>query len=149
MDVASLIPQMDIGQSINIQRSDGKKRQRLNTLTTRLQAKKPVTMYEACIWCRWLYVGARCSSAGRVHEAAITSVDEDKLLVAVEWFENGETKGKEVSTYCCTGLYLEISFCISPSHLYQEMVILCSVWVSESVVSVATIVLCGRATLYM
>lgn len=36
------------------------------------------------------------STLGRVHEAAITSVDEDRLVVAVEWFENGETKGKEV-----------------------------------------------------
>ena len=36
------------------------------------------------------------STIGRVHEAAITSVDEDRLVVAVEWFENGETKGKEV-----------------------------------------------------
>ena len=35
-------------------------------------------------------------TAGRVHAAAITSVDEEKRFVSVEWFENGETKGKEV-----------------------------------------------------
>ena len=50
--------------------------------------------------------------SGRVHEAAITSVDEDRLLVSVEWFENGETKGKEVCVSnfkgCHGGLYLEL-----------------------------------------
>ena len=35
-------------------------------------------------------------SAGRVHEAAVTSVDEERRVVCVEWFEDGETKGKEV-----------------------------------------------------
>ena len=35
-------------------------------------------------------------SVGRTHAAAITSVDEERRVVSVEWFENGETKGKEV-----------------------------------------------------
>lgn len=66
----------------------------------------------------WLRLTVRFS--GRVHEAAITSVDEDRLIVAVEWFENGETKGKEVSKYPTVytvlvsrnivGLYLELSW---------------------------------------
>lgn len=47
-------------------------------------------------------------------------MDEDRLIVAVEWFENGETKGKEVSKYPTVytvlvrrnivGLYLELSW---------------------------------------
>jgi kinesin family protein 2/24 len=35
-------------------------------------------------------------SVGRTHAAAITSVDEERRVVSVEWFENGETKGKEI-----------------------------------------------------
>lgn len=47
-------------------------------------------------------------------------MDEERLIVAVEWFENGETKGKEVSKYPTVytvlvsrnivGLYLELSW---------------------------------------
>ena len=33
---------------------------------------------------------------GRVHGAAVSGIDTDRRIVAVEWFENGETKGKEV-----------------------------------------------------
>ena len=100
MDVASLIPQMDIGQSINIQRSDGKGKNCLNALPTSLQAREPVAMLKVVVF-YW--------DSGRVHEAAITSVDEERLIVAVEWFENGETKGKEVSnpsTRTCTNLVI-------------------------------------------
>ena len=39
---------------------------------------------------------------GRIHQAAISGIDTERCFVAVEWFENNETKGKEVS-----GLYLE------------------------------------------
>ncbi len=34
---------------------------------------------------------------GRVHAAAVSSIDEKKKFVSVEWFEHEETKGKEVS----------------------------------------------------
>lgn len=34
---------------------------------------------------------------GRVHSAVISSLNADTRSVTVEWFENGETKGKEVS----------------------------------------------------
>lgn len=44
-----------------------------------------------------------CVSPGRVHAAAISGIDTGKCYVAVEWFENNETKGKEVSV-----LYLEL-----------------------------------------
>ena len=33
---------------------------------------------------------------GRVHAAAITGIDTKKKVAAVEWYENGETKGKEI-----------------------------------------------------
>lgn len=36
---------------------------------------------------------------GRVHAAAVSGIDSDKCFVAVEWFENEETKGKEVSAH--------------------------------------------------
>lgn len=48
--------------------------------------------------CIWIILHSRLPNTGRVHEAAITSVDEERRFVSVEWFENGETKGKEVST---------------------------------------------------
>ena len=34
---------------------------------------------------------------GRVHDATVSGIDSGKDLVSVEWFERGETKGKEVS----------------------------------------------------
>ena len=43
---------------------------------------------EVCVYCL-------CS--GRVHGAAVSGIDTDRGIVAVEWFEKGETKGKEVS----------------------------------------------------
>ena len=33
---------------------------------------------------------------GRVHKASISDIDKERLFVSVEWFESGETKGKEV-----------------------------------------------------
>ncbi|KFD68806.1 hypothetical protein M514_02721 [Trichuris suis] len=36
-------------------------------------------------------------SDGRVHKALISSVSEEEQSVSVEWFENGETKGKSVT----------------------------------------------------
>ena len=33
---------------------------------------------------------------GRVHGAAVSGIDTDRRIVSVEWFEKGETKGKEV-----------------------------------------------------
>ncbi|XP_071886710.1 kinesin-like protein KIF2A isoform X11 [Anas platyrhynchos] len=34
-------------------------------------------------------------SDGRIHQAMVTSLNEDNESVTVEWFENGDTKGKE------------------------------------------------------
>ena len=36
---------------------------------------------------------------GLVHDASVTGIDSVKGLVSVEWYENGETKGKEVRFY--------------------------------------------------
>lgn len=33
---------------------------------------------------------------GRIHQAMVTSLNEDNESVTVEWIENGDTKGKEV-----------------------------------------------------
>ena len=35
--------------------------------------------------------------AGRVHSAVVSGINADTRSVTVEWFEKGETKGKEVS----------------------------------------------------
>ena len=35
---------------------------------------------------------------GRIHSAVISSVNNESRSVTVEWFERGETKGKEVGT---------------------------------------------------
>ncbi|XP_031705220.1 kinesin-like protein KIF2A [Anarrhichthys ocellatus] len=36
-------------------------------------------------------------SDGRIHQAMVTSLNEDNESVTVEWIENGDTKGKEVN----------------------------------------------------
>jgi hypothetical protein len=36
------------------------------------------------------------SHLGRIHQAMVTSLNEDNESVTVEWIENGDTKGKEV-----------------------------------------------------
>jgi hypothetical protein len=65
---------LSIGQSILIKRSDG--------MVSNLAY--PIHTLVVCV-------------PGRVHAAAISGIDSDKCFVAVEWFENNETKGKEVS----------------------------------------------------
>ena len=36
-------------------------------------------------------------SAGRIHSAVVSGINPETRSVTVEWFERGETKGKEVS----------------------------------------------------
>lgn len=36
---------------------------------------------------------------GRIHQAMVTSLNEDNESVTVEWIENGDTKGKEVNQH--------------------------------------------------
>lgn len=40
-----------------------------------------------------------CLLPGRIHQAMVTSLNEDNESVTVEWIENGDTKGKEVSLF--------------------------------------------------
>ena len=70
-----------LGVNVNIQRSDG--------MTQYMQASvDPIT---SCV-----FTLVRPCPTGRVHLAAITSIDLERKVVAVEWYEGGETKGKEV-----------------------------------------------------
>uniref|UniRef100_A0AAY4D280 Kinesin-like protein n=1 Tax=Denticeps clupeoides TaxID=299321 RepID=A0AAY4D280_9TELE len=39
--------------------------------------------------------------SGRIHQAMVTSLNEDNESVTVEWIENGDTKGKEVMLPAC------------------------------------------------
>lgn len=34
---------------------------------------------------------------GRIHQAMVTSMNDENESVTVEWIENGDTKGKEVN----------------------------------------------------
>uniref|UniRef100_A0A8C9TQB0 Kinesin-like protein n=1 Tax=Scleropages formosus TaxID=113540 RepID=A0A8C9TQB0_SCLFO len=48
----------------------------------------------------------RVKSFGRIHQAMVTSLNEDNESVTVEWIENGDTKGKEID--------LESIFALNP-----------------------------------
>uniref|UniRef100_A0A8C2JEJ5 Kinesin-like protein n=2 Tax=Cyprinus carpio TaxID=7962 RepID=A0A8C2JEJ5_CYPCA len=41
---------------------------------------------------------------GRIHQAMVTSLNEDNESVTVEWIENGDTKGKEIDLECIFSL---------------------------------------------
>uniref|UniRef100_A0A673LV37 Kinesin-like protein n=1 Tax=Sinocyclocheilus rhinocerous TaxID=307959 RepID=A0A673LV37_9TELE len=43
-------------------------------------------------------------SDGRIHQAMVTSLNEDNESVTVEWIENGDTKGKEIDLECIFSL---------------------------------------------
>ena len=46
-------------------------------------------------------------SNGRIHSAVVSGVNPDSLSVTVEWFEGGETKGKEVESLIDVQLHSE------------------------------------------
>uniref|UniRef100_A0A8C7NZ64 Kinesin-like protein n=1 Tax=Oncorhynchus mykiss TaxID=8022 RepID=A0A8C7NZ64_ONCMY len=52
--------------------------------------------------------------AGRIHQAMVTSLNEDNESVTVEWIENGDTKGKEID--------LESIFALNPDVAPEEEV---------------------------
>ncbi|XP_057687728.1 kinesin-like protein KIF2A isoform X2 [Corythoichthys intestinalis] len=54
-------------------------------------------------------------SDGRIHEAMVTSLNEDNESVTVEWVENGDTKGKEID--------LESIFALNPDVGPEEEII--------------------------
>lgn len=45
----------------------------------------------------WIIVPLNIHLVGRVHSAIIRSVNEKNSVITVEWYEKGESKGKEVS----------------------------------------------------
>ncbi|KAI2660252.1 Kinesin-like protein KIF2A [Labeo rohita] len=51
-------------------------------------------------------------SDGRIHQAMVTSLNEDNESVTVEWIENGDTKGKEID--------LESIFALNPDIAPEE-----------------------------
>ncbi|XP_071437849.1 kinesin-like protein KIF2A isoform X2 [Pithys albifrons albifrons] len=51
-------------------------------------------------------------SDGRIHQAMVTSLNEDNESVTVEWIENGDTKGKEID--------LESIFSLNPDLAHDE-----------------------------
>uniref|UniRef100_A0A8C8M9U3 Kinesin-like protein n=2 Tax=Oncorhynchus tshawytscha TaxID=74940 RepID=A0A8C8M9U3_ONCTS len=53
--------------------------------------------------------------AGRIHQAMVTSLNEDNESVTVEWIENGDTKGKEID--------LESIFALNPDVAPEEEVV--------------------------
>ncbi|XP_069078681.1 kinesin-like protein KIF2A isoform X2 [Pleurodeles waltl] len=52
------------------------------------------------------------SGEGRIHQAMVTSLNEDNESVTVEWIENGDTKGKEID--------LESIFALNPDLAPEE-----------------------------
>ncbi|XP_047236924.1 kinesin-like protein KIF2A isoform X1 [Girardinichthys multiradiatus] len=48
-------------------------------------------------------------SDGRIHQAMVTSMNEDNESVTVEWIENGDTKGKEIDLESIFGLNPDIA----------------------------------------
>uniref|UniRef100_A0A3B5B6A1 Kinesin-like protein n=1 Tax=Stegastes partitus TaxID=144197 RepID=A0A3B5B6A1_9TELE len=54
----------------------------------------------------WLLLLAPKVQIGRIHQAMVTSLNEDNESVTVEWIENGDTKGKEID--------LESIFALNP-----------------------------------
>lgn len=55
---------------------------------------------------------------GLVHDASVTGIDSVKGLVSVEWYENGETKGKEVRFYLLL-IFLILFFQVDLAQLIQ------------------------------
>ncbi|XP_053536370.1 kinesin-like protein KIF2A isoform X5 [Ictalurus punctatus] len=48
-------------------------------------------------------------SDGRIHQAMVTSLNEDNESVTVEWIENGDTKGKEIDLECIFSLNSDVA----------------------------------------
>ncbi|XP_067378386.1 kinesin-like protein KIF2A isoform X3 [Channa argus] len=48
-------------------------------------------------------------SDGRIHQAMVTSLNEDNESVTVEWIENGDTKGKEIDLESIFGLNPDVA----------------------------------------
>uniref|UniRef100_A0A8C1CSV7 Kinesin-like protein n=1 Tax=Cyprinus carpio carpio TaxID=630221 RepID=A0A8C1CSV7_CYPCA len=62
------------------------------------------------------------SKIGRIHQAMVTSLNEDNESVTVEWIENGDTKGKEVNrqSFVCVSAARRKSNCVKEVEKLQE-----------------------------
>uniref|UniRef100_A0AAR2KGP3 Kinesin motor domain-containing protein n=1 Tax=Pygocentrus nattereri TaxID=42514 RepID=A0AAR2KGP3_PYGNA len=49
------------------------------------------------------------NETGRIHQAMVTSLNEDNESVTVEWIENGDTKGKEIDLECIFSLNPDVA----------------------------------------
>ncbi|KAH0812321.1 hypothetical protein GEV33_010467 [Tenebrio molitor] len=59
-------------------------------------------------------------SDGRVHPAIVASINYDLDIVGVEWFETGETKGKEIDFNCVTALNPNVTAIKSDVQRFSE-----------------------------
>ena len=53
-------------------------------------------------------------SSGRIHSAVVSGINANTRSVTVEWFERGETKGKEVNYF----VHFLFSVVVNPVHIY-------------------------------
>ncbi len=83
-----------IGLSVNIQRSDGmwKVQVLMSCLFALVYICIKLTSFPFKFWT----IFTSPPILGRIHPAAISGIDSGKECVSVEWYENDETKGKEV-----------------------------------------------------
>lgn len=66
---------------------------------------------------------------GRIHQAMVTSLNEDNESVTVEWIENGDTKGKEVNLIileilsfenCVIYVHMTLEFALETKRRYKS-----------------------------
>lgn len=60
-------------------------------------------------------------SDGRTQQAIVSSIEYDINYVKVEWFENGETKGKEIHFTNVTALNPNIVICVSQPNKFNSV----------------------------
>ena len=72
---------MSVGITVKIKRSSGE--------GVQLSFSETIIFNTSCL-------SLSLFTLGLVHDASVTGIDSLKGLVSVEWYENGETKGKEV-----------------------------------------------------
>lgn len=73
--------------------------------------------------------------AGRIHSAAVSGINLDSRSVTVEWFEKGETKGKEVSLISIISLsHGRVLSCLGPEVREPEHEVVGVITVLQTVV---------------
>ncbi len=95
---------LTVGTSVNIKRSNGNTVCAIFVIVCVHCMHTPCTIHHMkLIVCTHTHTHTHTAHtyAGRVHSAAVSSVDKETNYVSVEWYENDETKGKEVSMNHC------------------------------------------------